>query len=487
MKSLRSDIYWTIVAQGAVAAALFLQYRIVRQQWGVEALSSYSIVFRARGALEWIILLVLPLATARQLSMTEERKLKWGLSFTSMLSGAFLLVFFSASCLFFKNTASFLMFGTVNLVPWVLPFCSLLISYGFFLLVSGVLRGFFEFRIANGINVISIAVVPTICLMAGGSFILVDVVFYMGIFSVLTTTILFLVYLAIQKPEFCSLKKERFSRDLKSLLSYGSPRLLTLAGSALFIMFLPWLLSMHGETNILAALNSMMAIVSASAMLTAPTGFVLLPHFSRSIAAGDKDEAALLLGKIIDFTCFIGLAGSIMSLGFLDDVMVFWLGNNFSKFTVMLIATSLIVPAFLLIDVLRNPIDAASSIPWNAFTYLVGFFVSALTYVVLIVSRVVNLEIICSISLVAGFGFAAVTCLITASILYGLRQKIKNIYIFVLIWVLAIILHVFAIDYRLSSQLINAISIGLLIFLAASVIFAKPTWYQMIFGLKRKK
>jgi O-antigen/teichoic acid export membrane protein len=487
MKSLRNDISWTVITQVAVVSSLFLQYRIVSHQWGIEALSSYSIVSRARGALEWIILMVLPLATARCVSFTEDSASKWAIAFTSILSGVFLLILSAGSCLLFRGTAAQLLFGTISLVSWVVPFCSLLLAYSFFLLISGVLRGFLEFRISNGINVISIAIVPTICLMGGGKFRLVDVVTFLGLFSFTTTALLFLVFLSIKKPSFSALTRERFSRDLKGLLSYGSPRLLTLACGALFTMVLPWLLSRRGDINMLAILNSMMAIVSGSTFLTASAGFVLFPHLSRSFAAGDKKEAARLLGPFLYLTLYIGLAGSIICLGFIEDLLQFWLGIKIPNFDILFFATSLIIPAFLLIDILRSPIDAASNIPWNAVTYFLGFSVCTLTYFGLVAFGSYTSEIVCSFSLIAGFVVAGATSLVLTSKLYGMKHSTKGNLFIIMFWALEVFLLKFAIIQNYSKIVVNIASLVFVALLAISIFLVKPLWYQRLLEIKLQK
>ena len=68
--NLYRDVFWTIVCQGAVAAALFVQYWLVRSQWGISAFSGFSLVFRVRGSIEWILLLQLPLAIVRLASVS---------------------------------------------------------------------------------------------------------------------------------------------------------------------------------------------------------------------------------------------------------------------------------------------------------------------------------------------------------------------------------------------------------------------------------
>jgi O-antigen/teichoic acid export membrane protein len=380
-------------------------------------------MYRVRGAIEWIVLVLLPLAIARQLSAERTREAKTTVAVAGLCLGMLLLTVVCISMLASPRLTATALFGGSSYSAWVMPFSSLLGGYCLALLANGILRGLFAFKAANIANVVSIAIIPTACLVAGRRSNILNVVTVMGVASSVAT-LSFLAFALIRRRALdlvfpVSLTSGAILASAKTLVTFGVPRIATVGFNALFAMAIPWLMARHGMAEVLATLNVMMAILAGAAVMTSPVGFVLLPHFSRSLASGEKARAATNLRAICSATVFVGITASIVTMGFAGDVLWLLFDKKLPGQAPLIAAVAVSVPLFLLVDISRSPLDAISTLPLNAITYLSGF-VGAIVVFHLPVLQGVGLEPLrCAESLVAGYLAATGVCCFLLSNYYG--------------------------------------------------------------------
>jgi O-antigen/teichoic acid export membrane protein len=418
MTAIRKDILYTVSAQAFVALALFAQYRIVSDTWGVDALANYTFLFRVRGAIEWIVVMLIPLALTRQLSsetVPQKRTefLAVGIATTFLLVAAASLILLAFPAFFSK-----LLFGRDEFANWMVPFGSLLTAYCLNLLATGVLRGMFAFRESSVVSVSAIAIVPAVCLLLGRGHAITSVMTVMGIASSIASLVGLIAGLALRgKGNFAipmKLPLTRLASRLGELFSFGAPRLVTLTMNALFAVALPWLLAREQDSGLLANFNIMMAFITAGALITSPVGFVLLPHFSRSLASGERGVAADRLRKVSAATVFIGVTGSVIAAGFMQDALSIMFGRSYAEYVALQFAVAICVPCFLIIDVFRSVLDAASRLPLNSLVYGAGLVATICVFVVPLPVPV-SLITRASVALAVGYLAAAAACIACAS------------------------------------------------------------------------
>ena len=421
--SLYRDVAWTIACQGTVAAALFVQYWLVRTYWGISAFSGFSLVFRVRGSIEWILLLQLPLAIVRLASASESSERRSELCAAGTTTGIALVLVW---CLVFvarKDTAAKVLFGSVAHVAWVVPFCCLLVGYSTFLLASGVLRGCLAFRSANLINVLAIAIAPCVCLVLGRHHDIYHVVSWTGLIIAGLTVTAAVAVLArgVGGLDLSAraITPRGMTTAIADLVAFGAPRLTTLGASALFLLVLPWLVARSGNVQTLAALNVMMAILGGAGIITSPAGFVLLPRFTRAVALGAHSRARMELKLLASSTLALGLGCSLAAAALLGTVLRILLGSQIEVDALLELALLIVLPMYLLVDVLRGPMDAVSRFPFNAVVYASGFAASGLTYVAL--GPGVAASPRCAVALISGYAAAAVVAYCMASVMYRTR------------------------------------------------------------------
>ena len=398
-------------------------YWLVRSYWGISAFSGFSLVFRVRGSIEWILLLQLPLAIVRLASVSESRERRSELCLAGATAGISLVL---AWCLIFvarRDSAAEVLFGSDAHVRWVVPLCCLLVGYSTFLTSSGVLRGCLAFRSANLINVLAIAVVPCICLVLGRHHDIHRVVSWTGLVmagvSALATLGVLVVGADALGLSARGITVRGLTTAIAELVAFGAPRLATLGASALFLLILPWLVARSGNVQTLAALNVMMAILGGAGIITSPAGFVLLPRFSRAVACDPHSKPRTELKVLASSTLALGLVCSLAVAGLIGTVLRVLLGSQMEVDRLLELALLIVLPMYLLVDVLRGPMDAVSKFPFNAVVYASGFIASGAAYIAQ-GSRVAASPR-CAVALVCAYATAVSIAYWIASVKYRIR------------------------------------------------------------------
>ncbi|HYA42912.1 MAG TPA: hypothetical protein VEF34_16530, partial [Syntrophobacteraceae bacterium] len=436
-----------------------------------------------RAALEWVILLQLPLAIARELgvrSRTADAESRWRVIWTGLFTGTGILAAVCLLFLIFPQTSAALLFGSAKMSPWVTPFCSLLFAYGILLIANGIMRGLFSFNSANLIRLVCIAFLPTLCLIVGRKSDLRAVVSTMGCVSALTSFIFILHLFATRMPRgLLSRKTVRLDRgEMRGLLAFGMPRLLTLAMAAILSTMIPWLISNRNQPELLAAVNSLLAILAASSLLTAPIGFVLLPYFSRAISSGNRSQSAAQLTDILSFTYTVGILGTLFCLGAIPSIIAAWLGPSFSAYGGLIVGISLMLPGYLLLEVLRSPLDAVSRLPWNSLSYGAGAAAAGITFYASLRFCHLPLASASALALPLGYTLAGLCGALIAAKFYELPKPGRSFYRQSWSWLLCVL--ALSVEYTLNAHdYIKFLSCSALILIMVYIIYnTRPNWVQ---------
>lgn len=425
---LLQSVGFTAITQFSVAFVTFVLYGIIRWHWGLQDLGEFSQVMRVRGMVEWVALLMLPVAISREIALRlsdPDPAGRRAIIRAGLALGMIALVVCIALLMFFPRFGAFILFGNESFQGWVGPFSILLFGYAFCALVSSVARGLMAFHLVNALQFLYVAVVPVILLLAGRAMTMKQIVTAMGILAAASALFFCLVFFrCAAAPNAAATGTSQaisLTRAGTVLLAYGVPRLVTMACICVQGLSLPWLVNRHGNAYVLVAVNSLLGIVSAATLLVAPIGMVMLPHLSRLLAMGAREDAGRHLSRILSFALMAGGAGSLLALSGLHYVITFWLGAEIARYSSLLIACALAIPGFLVLEIMRNPLDAVSAVPWNAITYGSGVLATVLVFNFVYSWLACRLDLAAAWGLAGGIAVAAGVCLVVASRFYALR------------------------------------------------------------------
>jgi O-antigen/teichoic acid export membrane protein len=421
--SLKKDAAFTSLAQLAVAFTSYFQYVIIREFWpGVADFAAYSQLFRVRTYAESLVLLVLTTALPAQISALRTTKSDGseGVYTWTGLTLAFLLMLVATGLArLFPEAAALCFFGNRDMSVWIPPFCNLLFGYSIASVVFSCLRGFFRFSQANILAICFGGITPLASPLLLHAYPLQTVVSMTG----LAAGIIGLIFLGIlMQAEYGRIKPrwtgaKRHWDAAKDLISYGAPRTLTVACTAVFTLMLPWVASNHQDVRLVASLNAILLILVGSTIFVSGLGLVLLPRFSALFAQGHSEEARRQLGMLVDFTLFVGGVGALGAVGLLGPFLHAWVGSKIAVFPVLLGSASLAIPMVLVLEIMRAPIDAASRAPWNAVTYCAGALFSIAIIQALLAFHF-ELATALSLALVGSYLLASIVSMTVAHRLY---------------------------------------------------------------------
>ena len=429
--SFKLDAGLTFVAQALVALCTYFQYRHIRTGWpDVVDFGNYSDLFRFRNMTEWMVLLVIPIALARQLpafravgNTRDVRLYMW----TGLVSGVLFLGVFAAITSLNPEAAAATIFGHSNMAKWIFPFNCLLFGYAFALMVNALMRGFQQFRLSNILLLCYSGFGPLACASLRG-LPLTTVVAWNGAASG-AIALLVLIALMIRQPEASKPIWAGWAehRDaFKFFVTFGAPRLITGACTMVLGLSVPWFLKHEGFEALLSGVNAVYLVLAASAILVAGMSFVLLPHLSALLAKGEDVAAGRQLSIIIDFALFAGGSALLMSLGIMEPFLHIWVGGKIAGHPMLLIAGSLVIPCLLLLEILRGPMDAVSKRPWNAVTYGAGSTVAVLSLAILPKAGL-DTEFLIAGTMVASYVVAASTALFLANRSFKLVVQVPKV------------------------------------------------------------
>jgi O-antigen/teichoic acid export membrane protein len=481
--SIARDAGLTMLTQMGVALATFFQYRVVRSHWSIADFADYSQLFRSRNLMEWIVLLVLPTALVRELSARRATADEGGSRvyvWTGLTLGVLLVGSFSLIVQLVPVQAASVLWGNGNMAKWAGPYCILLAGYAFALVMMSLLRASLLFRPSNLLLLLYTGASPVLCALALRGQPLTAVVSATGISAGIAGMGFLLALLRIRpvttKPVFAGW--ETHASAAKELVHYGAPRLITLACISVLTLGLPWLMQHAGDHRLVASLNAVLLAVGATTILIAPVGFVLLPHLSSLVAKGDHREAGRQLTMVVEFTLLTGGAVALLSLGLLEPFLHGWLGKEVSSFPSLIIGACLAIPCYLVLEILRSPIDAASKVPWNAVTYGTGSLAVVCT-VLILEAMGLPFETVAAIALPCGYFLAAAVALFLSSRLYPLRLSRANLGVPLCVW--AVVLAVLAWERGHATPLALALSAVLCCAVyATSAVAMKPAWFFVL-------
>lgn len=406
---MKRQVVLTGVTQASVAVTTFVQYALISRAWGVNALAEYSQIMRTRGVLEWIVLLMLPVAVTRLLAMklgsadgADRRQLIHIAGAITLLN----VVVCSAVLLAWPRECASILFGRADMADWIPSFSLLLSGFSLCLMVSGFARGLMWFGLVNVMQLLYVAFFPILLLGMGTSFPLPEMMAAIGCAALLVAVGSYWM-LACRRDEAPPAPTILTPRAAAAdLLHYGVPRLGTMVVVLLHSLSLPWLVNRGGSSSTLAALNGLLGIISAAALLVAPVGLVMLPHLSKLQAAGAHDRMSAEVSRMLQAALMAGGLGAMGAITFLQPVVTVWLGPEVAGYKLLILACALSIPSYLVMEILRSPVDAVSSRPWNIVPYGMGAVVTISTF--LLLSRVgLSAGTAAAGSLVAGMSLTA--------------------------------------------------------------------------------
>lgn len=375
--SLGKDIGLTFAAQIVIMGLALVVNKLLSNMLGVEGYGQYSIIKKSTSVLSFVMLSGMGIALPRYLSTSIAQKDIKKSKSTVLSSGLIVLIvslIVITICIWMKNKMGNLIVGSIDthlyfsaiIYSISLTFSSLLFAY---------YRGANAF-IWFSISQITVQLIIAITTMFFGH----NLFLTLNIWAI-TTLVYVLLSIIIETRKNKLFKnnpinwKHNLSPQLIIIFKYGLPRLVgdffLFSFGAFPLIFISQKLGIESSSYFAVGLM----LISIVTPFFSFSGMVLLPYVSCSIAENKFLQANKLIGKLT----ILHIVFSLIAILFL------WLGIDifiklfFSKEFLPSINISKILIGSILSEsiylLLRNPIDAVCTIPYNTFNLLISFIV----------------------------------------------------------------------------------------------------------------
>jgi O-antigen/teichoic acid export membrane protein len=368
----------TLFTELLVLLSGLLTLRFAGQLLGTTGFGEYAVAKRAMSIITFPILLGLGISIPRYVAFRDgssknERSNSLIYLLAGMVISAPLVLFFSIIALRYPLHFTRIFFGAPFYEAFAFPI--VLITIGLYMqtLIYGYLRGLLAMGVANLFRLLVVGVVPPIAILFST----------MDVFRSLIITgwgwiifsFVFGVYLILDH-DFSNIQVEILPQRMYELLRYGVPRV---PGEfALFGIFAVSTFIVSHKSGIEAAgfFSFGVSLLQLVGAVFATIGILLLPYISR-LRAGQNWHTirtrvfGILLGSTLVAICIV--------IGFqltLNLIVPLWMGESFNQ--AIDVSRWLLWGAipYVIYLVLRNPIDAVATYPYNSVNLMIVFITS---------------------------------------------------------------------------------------------------------------
>lgn len=440
----KGDIFITLLNGIGVIAGVLVLYGLIARFMGVEALGEFLLVRRITFPLMGILLL--GMTTGLPYYVSREGDNAYG--------AAALLLFGLLTIPLIGLASAVLHRGVLSGFPHALalPFFIFAVGYALQFLVYGLLRGNLNILGANLLQLIGTGLIPI------GLFFLL---YHQGVPSLLIAAGLGTLILSglaglVKLGRGWSAVD---GRKMAQLLVYGVQRVPSSLAFFILLGGVPLLILSSTSKAEMAFVNSGISLIRLFMVVVGPLGVVLLPRLSKALAANQKARVAAGLEALAKTTFLVGAALALFLSINSEALMSVWLGSESAAGADIVELIVLALPFYLLMAMLRAPIDAASVRGYNSLIYGVAALALLITFYGLKLAGVDSV-VAGAVSFIGGHMTGAVSGLYYTNKFYGINILSP--------WYLIAVLGAVAFSFILVCS-INALVSGLLSLLLGGI------------------
>ncbi len=375
----------------AVLASFFLIYRLIAQNFGPQGVGEYSLIKRAIGIIQPLLLLGLGVGITRYVAISLSPKMKMAFFKVAMAGVIMAAAIFLIAANIFQKEFARLFFGSADFVSLVVPFSFLLGGLLTHSLVYSFFRGMMAYRYFNVLQILNISILPVFIFLFFSGMTIGSAIFSIGILTGFFSFIFFLFY-AKEKFLCCDLPRSCW----REIFLYSLPRCV---GDILYggLFFLGPVAAVYFGSAVEAGYFSLaQGLLMVLGSLIGPLGLVLLPKISDMIARGKNKEIAAGIDFLFIAVLYGGIFASLQAMIFADVAIKIWLGAEFLSAVPIIqilffsgVFYSFYAASVSILNASKNkPIDAA-----NLFAAIVFYavFTGVIIFIAPIFSPIVSL------------------------------------------------------------------------------------------------
>jgi O-antigen/teichoic acid export membrane protein len=380
-RSFWKDLFLTYAAETVVMLCAIMAPALVTRLGGMDDLGIYLLVRRLVSSFIAPLTLGIAVALARFLPL---QNIHPGIQIRWSILGIGVAAAFGAICALllvgFGTKTAELVLGSSALAVYAGPLALLTFGNVMHAVLYGHYRGMMRMGMANTMQALNLGIVPVVALLRLRTLGLAKVINLTGVLTLVVVAgfLAPLLWQVMRTKVTSAWMREAW----RSLLSYGLGRVPGFAFAGLLFAIGPiWLAhrALLSDVAIYALAISFMRIAGA---FFAPVGLLILPRLSAALDQGHHEsiqrDLVLLLWAATLFALFACLQAATLS----DTLLLAWLGSSPPSSRLFFVPLVLTLPIYMAYEVLRNPIDAAATIPYNTIALAAALLAFVLVAVV---------------------------------------------------------------------------------------------------------
>ena len=338
----------------AIITGVFVLNGLISRSLGIDALGEFLLVRRTALTILGVFLLGMSIGLPYYIAQGEDKS----------YGASGLMLFMILTVPFIGLVSAALRRGVLSGFPpeFALPFFLFTAAYALQALAYGLLRGHLNMLGANLLQLLGTGLIPI------GAFILFR---DQGIVPILLATgvgtffVSGFVYFRKMGLGYYALDRSKTQR----LLTYGIQRVPSFLAQFILLAGVPLLILPDSSKAEIAYFISGLSLLRLFLVVVGPLGIILLPWLSKAMTAGEEAPMAQnldVLGKAVlliavPLALFLSMNSSI--------ILTIWLGSGSEAGARIVQLVVLALPFYLLMEVLRSPIDAGSTKGYNSVIY----------------------------------------------------------------------------------------------------------------------
>jgi O-antigen/teichoic acid export membrane protein len=397
------DFLLTSATETLVLGCAILTPALVARLGSMEELGAYLLVRRLASAFLAPLTLGMAVALPRFLPRQKsnpETQVRWSL-LALTVAGAFALLsagFMSIS----SKLISRLLLGSPKMAVLVCPLAILVFANTVHAVLYGHYRGMLQMKSANALQALNYGILPVLALLGLRAAGLAKTIELTGFLMLLASSAFFLPILWTFLSVQCQTAWVREAG--RNLLAYGLARVPGFVLSGLLLSLGPIWLAHKATMTDVGLFSLAISFMRMAAAFFAPVGLLALPRLAEALEHGphpgvQRDLQSLLRTGML-FALFACLQVTVLN----HVLLRLWLGSVPPSSRLYFVPLAMTLPFYLAFEVLRNPIDAASTFPYNTVAIAVsllalvpGFLVGSPTSIV--VSQFISIVVLGVVSI----------------------------------------------------------------------------------------
>jgi len=354
--SLKKDYLMTAANGVAVLLGVFFLNGFIARQYGLEVLGEFLLVRRTTFAIIGILLIGMNVGLPSLIGRSKKSKIEGSafvifVMFTLPVIGFITYIISLGYISGFKTNHS--------------------IGYGMFLigvslqyLTYSVYRGYLKMIGANSIQIIGTALIPIAVFVFVGDL--------SRSFSIIGISLILLNIFAFFLHTSGKINLKIKWQTIRKIMRFGAERLISFISQFILLAGAPLLVSAYNPYTDLAYFNSLISLVRLLLFVVGPLGVVLLPRIAKAVSEKNEYQITQGLTALLKLILLFGGLTAIFISSTGGIILELWLGSISDTGIWMASVLLLIIPFYLIVEIMRSPIDGLSLKGYNSIIYFVA-------------------------------------------------------------------------------------------------------------------